>query len=100
MDVHTQVSLLSALVFYLADFCTALTYCHVYLNRQMAAAHQFIFQKVEEIVLEDTGKALQWRHLHAHTIHEYIGILHWSADQHGGQAKGEFILPLSVTPRS
>lgn len=66
----------------------ALAYARVYLNRQTAAAHHFIFKKIEEIILHDTGKSLQWRHLHAQSVHEYVGILHWAADQHGGQAKG------------
>jgi hypothetical protein len=68
---------------------SALPYSRVYLNRQTATAHHFIFKKIEQIVLQDTGKSLQWRHLHAKTVHEYVGILHWAADQHGGQAKGK-----------
>lgn len=71
-----------------------ITYCRVYLNRQTASAHHFIFKKIEEIVQEDTGKSLQWRHLHANHIREFTGILHWAADQHGGQAKGMHACPL------
>ena len=37
----------------------------------------------------DTGESLRWRHLHAAHVDETDGtILHWVADQHGGQAKG------------
>jgi hypothetical protein len=63
----------------------------VYLNRQTAAAHHFIFKKIEEIIKMDTGESLQWRHLHANSVYNFTGILHWSADQHGGQAKGSYI---------
>jgi hypothetical protein len=76
----------------------AFPYCRVYLNRQTAAAHHFIFKKIEEIVTQDTGKSLQWRHLHATTMYEYVGILHWAADQHGGQAKGESNSAIRVSP--
>jgi hypothetical protein len=65
-----------------------LTYCRVYLNSQTAATHHFVFQKIEQIVKEDTGETLCWRHLHADSPDEFLGILHWAADQHGGQAKG------------
>ncbi|KAJ6476572.1 hypothetical protein DFH09DRAFT_1342455 [Mycena vulgaris] len=71
------------------DANTSVIFCHVYLTRQTAAAHQLIFQELERIVLEDTGSELRWRHLHASTIDETDGfILHWAADQHCGQAKG------------
>ena len=55
----------------------------------MAAAHQLILEKIEAIIFEDTGKMIQWRHLHAKDLNDNSGILHWAADQHGGQAKGE-----------
>ncbi|KAJ6617105.1 hypothetical protein B0H10DRAFT_1948621 [Mycena sp. CBHHK59/15] len=51
-------------------------------------AHQRIFEAIEEIVFEDTGENLQWRHIHGKDVKDYNGkILHWGADQHGGQAK-------------
>lgn len=46
---------------------------------------------IEQIVKEDTGETLRWRHLHADNPDEFIGILHWGADQHGGQAKGNLM---------
>jgi hypothetical protein len=64
----------------------------VYINRQTAAAHHLIFKIIEGIVKTDTGRSLLWRHLHANSVREFTGILHWSADQHGGQAKGRFFL--------
>lgn len=69
-----------------------MSYCRVYLNRQNAAAHALVFAKVEEIVLEDTGQSLKWRHIHASSPDELCGILQWAGDQHGGQAKG--MIPL------
>lgn len=68
-------------------------YCRVYLNRQTAAAHQFVFQKISEIVKLDTGHELLWRHLHSSSanLEDACGILQITVDQHGGQAKGIFI---------
>ncbi|KIM57904.1 hypothetical protein SCLCIDRAFT_16855 [Scleroderma citrinum Foug A] len=43
---------------------------------------------MEKIVEKDTGAPLKWRHLHASCADELVGILQWTADQHGGQAKG------------
>ena len=61
------------------------------MTRQTAAAHLFVLQQVEKIVEKDTGAPLKWRHLHAGHADELIGILQWTADQHGGQAKGELV---------
>ncbi|KZP08487.1 hypothetical protein FIBSPDRAFT_901216 [Athelia psychrophila] len=66
----------------------AVTYCRVYLNRQTAYAHAFVFKQIEQIVREDTGTSLQWRHLHSDSLEDHVGILQWAGDQHGGQAKG------------
>jgi hypothetical protein len=55
----------------------------------MAAVHQFVFQQIEEIVKQDTGEHLKWRHLHARAPNELVGILQWAGDQHGGQAKDD-----------
>jgi hypothetical protein len=63
-----------------------------FLNQQSAVAHQRVFQEIEKIVEIDTGQRLKWRHLHASAVDDYVGILHWAADQHGGQAKGKIIL--------
>ncbi|KAJ7254283.1 hypothetical protein C8J57DRAFT_1237000 [Mycena rebaudengoi] len=67
---------------------TSIVFCRVYLNRQTAAAHQIVFQAIHHIVFADTGKHLEWRHLHSTTIQGETGILHVTLDQHGGQAKG------------
>ena len=63
-------------------------FCRVFMNQATAVAHQRVFQEIERLVEMDTGQRLKWRHLHATVIDEYVGILHWAADQHGGQAKG------------
>ncbi|KAK7031741.1 hypothetical protein R3P38DRAFT_2521802 [Favolaschia claudopus] len=75
------------------DANTSLIFCRVYINRQSAAAHQRIFEEIELIVKEDTGKTLKWRHLHASSVEGADGkygdfVLSWTADQHRGQAKG------------
>ncbi|KZP19049.1 hypothetical protein FIBSPDRAFT_955798 [Athelia psychrophila] len=74
----------------------AITYCRVYLNRQTAAAHAIVFEKIEEIIREDTGTSLKWRHLHSDSLEEHVGILQWAGDQHGGQAKGLGLHLMSV----
>ncbi|KAJ7029938.1 hypothetical protein C8F04DRAFT_1368646 [Mycena alexandri] len=72
------------------DAHTAVVFCRIFLNRQTAVAHQKIIQAIEDIVLEDTGTQLQWRHIHGTKIDDYGGkILQWAGDQHSGQAKGQ-----------
>lgn len=63
-------------------------YCRILMTRQTALAHQYAFEIVESIVEQDTKRCLQWRHIHATTVDETIGILGVTLDQHGGQAKG------------
>ncbi|KAF7968977.1 hypothetical protein HWV62_28742 [Athelia sp. TMB] len=65
----------------------AIPYCQVFLNRQSTAAHTIIFNKIEEIVQMDMGAPLKWRHLHANSLDDHVGILQWAGDQHAGQAK-------------
>ncbi|KAL4068924.1 hypothetical protein V8B97DRAFT_2024583 [Scleroderma yunnanense] len=65
----------------------ALTYSRIYMSFQTAAAHLFFLQQMEKIVEKDTGTPLKWHHLHASHIDGFSGILQWTADQHGGQAK-------------
>jgi hypothetical protein len=61
----------------------------VFVTRQTAAAHLSIFRHIDRIVKEDTGQALQWRHLHSKSLQDFPGILTVTADQHKGQAKGK-----------
>lgn len=71
------------------DYLQGVTLCRVFMTHQTAAAHARVFQEIEDIIQADTGRTLQWRHLHADLINETDNmILHWAADQHGGQAKG------------
>ncbi|KAJ7255688.1 hypothetical protein C8J57DRAFT_1236122 [Mycena rebaudengoi] len=56
-------------------------------NRQTAAAHRRVFQLIDEILQEDTGTGLQWRHLFADTKNDFSGLaLSLMGDQHRGQA--------------
>ncbi|KAJ7841661.1 hypothetical protein B0H13DRAFT_1649125, partial [Mycena leptocephala] len=72
------------------DANTSIVFCRVYLTRHTAAAHQQIFQEINQIVHHDTGRPLYWRHIHGRSPNNFrVGlILHWGADQHRGQAKG------------
>jgi hypothetical protein len=73
-------------------------FCRIFLNRQTAVAHQKIIQAIEDIVLENTGNQLQWRHIHGAHQHDYDGkILHWAADQHAGQAKGLLVIGSQIS---
>ncbi|KAJ7488621.1 hypothetical protein B0H11DRAFT_2406715 [Mycena galericulata] len=71
------------------DAHTTVVFCRIFLNRQTTVAHQKIFEAIDQIVFEDTGTYIQWRHIHGAQVDDYDGkILQWGADQHGGQAKG------------
>ncbi|KAJ7161781.1 hypothetical protein C8R43DRAFT_947296 [Mycena crocata] len=65
-------------------------YARIYLNSMSALTHQRIFEEIDQIVFEDTGRHLQWHHLHATSPEDGLDsmILSWTADQHRGQAKG------------
>jgi len=67
---------------------SGIIFCRVFLNQQTAIAHKLVFEAIESLMEMDTGYQLRWRHLHARNLDEFVGILHWAADQHGRQAKG------------
>ena len=66
-----------------------LVLCRAFLNSECARAHQILFCAIRSIVRQDTGKDIQYWHLHSPSLEEHRGILHWAADQHRGQAKGK-----------
>ncbi|KAJ7812157.1 hypothetical protein B0H14DRAFT_2818292 [Mycena olivaceomarginata] len=72
------------------DANTSIVYLRIFLNRMCAFAHQRVFEEIEDIVYEDTGRRLRWHHLHASSPEDGLDtmILSWVADQHRGQAKG------------
>ncbi|KAJ7117533.1 hypothetical protein C8R44DRAFT_626720 [Mycena epipterygia] len=74
------------------DANTSSLFSRVYSNRQTTHAHFLIFQALHDIVKEDTGCGLQWRHLHGSDNEDDNGweglILSFMADQHRGQALG------------
>ncbi|KAJ7836987.1 hypothetical protein B0H14DRAFT_3460332 [Mycena olivaceomarginata] len=81
------------------DANTSVVFCRVYLTRHTAAAHQRIFEEIDKIVEFDGGRRLRWRHLHGQSLEDFQGlILHWGADQHRGQAKGESHLSFAALP--
>ncbi|KIJ33839.1 hypothetical protein M422DRAFT_182788 [Sphaerobolus stellatus SS14] len=63
-------------------------YCRIFLNCQSAISHFLVFRKIHQIVKQDTGQGLQWRHLHSETLQNPVGIFSFSVDQHLGQAQG------------
>ncbi|KAF7327180.1 hypothetical protein MKEN_00295100 [Mycena kentingensis (nom. inval.)] len=83
-----------------ADSRTMLGYSRILLNRQTAAAHTFAFKLIDFFVQQDTGQALQWRHIHGNTLRDEVGILQFAMDQHGGQALGlgEYLQSLVQSP--
>ncbi|KAK0464267.1 uncharacterized protein EV420DRAFT_1475775 [Desarmillaria tabescens] len=58
------------------------------MNSQSAVAHKFLFNQIRRIVFEDTGKDIQYHHLHSPNLSSHQGICHWGIDQDRGQAKG------------
>ncbi len=75
-----------------------ITFCRVFLTRQTAFAHHQVLRHINEVLQEDTGRTLRWRHIHGSSIDDYDGhILNWVVDQHGGQAKGILVcLPFKL----
>ncbi|KAJ7585267.1 hypothetical protein C8J56DRAFT_1053660 [Mycena floridula] len=63
-------------------------YCRVFINSSSAEAHKIIFDVIREQVQADTGKLIQYRHIHSESLGNRKGILHWAMDQDGAQAKG------------
>jgi hypothetical protein len=92
-------------IFYSPRFaCTdnktlGITLCRVFLNRETAIAHQRVFEAIDDILKEDTGDSLRWRHIHGQGSNDVSSgmVLLWMADQHRGQAKGEQISVLFVS---
>ena len=79
----------SILLLELANSSTGLVFCRVYLNRETAAAHELVFREINNLIIGDTGSGLRWRHLDANAGEDFNnGILQWTGDQGGGQAKG------------
>ncbi|KAJ7875899.1 hypothetical protein B0H14DRAFT_2568496 [Mycena olivaceomarginata] len=56
------------------DGHTTVVFCRIFLDRQTAIAHQRIFEAIQEIVYEDTGLRLQWRHIHGKSADDYEGV--------------------------
>ncbi|KAL0057790.1 hypothetical protein AAF712_015556 [Marasmius tenuissimus] len=80
---------------------SSVCYVRAYLNRQTAEAHRLMLLQIHKIVEGDTGKQLRYRHLHANSSNDFgfQGILSWTVDQHGGQAKGIGEYLQAIAPR-
>ncbi|KAF8834027.1 hypothetical protein BDN67DRAFT_985620, partial [Paxillus ammoniavirescens] len=75
-----------------------LTYCRIFLTHQTAAAHELVFHEINRIVESDTSSPLKWRHLHGTDLDDLTGILQWTGDQHGGQAKVHIFRNIKTSP--
>lgn len=64
------------------------------MNSQSAVAHKYLFEKIRQIVFQDTGERIKYRHLHSENLSKHQGIRHWGIDQDRGQAKGSRYIPL------
>ncbi|KAK7060250.1 hypothetical protein VNI00_001015 [Paramarasmius palmivorus] len=78
------------------------TVCYVrcYINSQSAEAHCILLLQIHRIVLEDTGRSLQFRHLHSSAQNDpnFQGILSWTVDHHAGQGKGIGLYMQHIAP--
>ena len=61
----------------------AVVVCRAFTTSQSAEAHRILFQRIFEIVEADTGKQVQFHHIHGTGWDTVI------ADEHRGQALGE-----------
>ena len=81
----------------MANQILGLVFCRVFLTQETAEAHQRVFELINDIVKEDTGRNLKWYHIHAENPTDYNGyVLQFTGDQHGGQAKGKCYLNSST----
>jgi hypothetical protein len=93
MDTFANTSMCRYFLFFppcFHDFIGVI-FLRIYLNRQTAAAHKLVMDAINDVVKGDTDRAIQWRHIHATSPADTPNgmVLLWTADQHGGQAKGE-----------
>ncbi|KAJ7867739.1 hypothetical protein B0H14DRAFT_3132843 [Mycena olivaceomarginata] len=77
---------------------TSVIFLRIYLNRQTAAAHKLVMDAINDVVKGNTGRAIQWRHIHATSPADTPNgmVLLWTTDQHGGQTKGESCIGLHL----
>ncbi|KAF8504011.1 hypothetical protein JB92DRAFT_2738854 [Gautieria morchelliformis] len=71
-----------------AEAGISINYCRVFINRPCADAYLFVFRKITELVRNDTGQHLRWRHFHSLSVNEPVGIKLFVVDEHGDQVKG------------
>jgi hypothetical protein len=64
----------------------AVVCARVFVTSQSAPAHLFMFKLVFKIAEEDTGRPIQFRHIHGTGFETFV------ADAHKGQALGQFCL--------
>lgn len=90
-DSHRSMPFYCLPVFFqLIQSLLGYVYCRIYLNRQTAEAHEFVFKKIDDILEANTRHRLRWHHLHSSSLNlsNAVGVYQITVDQHGGQAKG------------
>lgn len=75
-----------------------MVYARVFFNRSPAEAYRRVFHVINDIVTRDTGSGLVFRHLHAQHPTELTGILTFTLDQGGDQAKGLGLFLSDISP--
>ncbi|KAG8878220.1 hypothetical protein FRB97_002678, partial [Tulasnella sp. 331] len=61
---------------------TTIALCRAFITSQSAEAHKYLFTKIFEIVKQDTGRDMEFAHIHGR------GSEVWTMDEHKGQALG------------
>ncbi|KAF8582842.1 hypothetical protein K439DRAFT_1350218 [Ramaria rubella] len=64
------------------EYLRSIVVAHAFTTSQSAEAHRILFNRIFAIVHEDTGKTVQFRHIHS------VGFDTFMADRHLGQALG------------
>ncbi|KAF8592569.1 hypothetical protein K439DRAFT_1324584 [Ramaria rubella] len=65
------------------EYLRSIVVAHAFTTSQSAEAHHILFNRIFAIVHEDTGKTVQFQHIHG------VGFNTFMADGHLGQALGE-----------
>ncbi|KAL0571531.1 hypothetical protein V5O48_010432 [Marasmius crinis-equi] len=69
---------------------TDVTFCRIYLTRRNAEAHCLALRMIDEILQEDIGRGMHFRHIHGEHVNNCGEglILNWVVDQDRAQALG------------
>lgn len=71
------------------DFSSADVYCRVFCDSKSAEAHCHILLEIDNVVHEDTGSYIKWRHIDSQSLAQRVGRLGNGTDLDVGQVKGK-----------